>query len=298
MINKTLTTAKRFHFYQRERFPILLLALSLLPAVLSSGTIISVHPTIFQGVLALIASIAYLLHIRVIDEHRDFGHDNQHHKTRPIQNGSISKRELQYADIASIFLLIVIAYIAGSWALIIMAIMLVYSYLAGKEFFIGEKIRLHFFIYNSVNLVQMLLMQLFVYAIFANPFPFTTLVWAHFIFTTVGTIAFEFIRKLKRPGDDGTGKDTYTWYIGFANSLVIYSLLLLTNTALFFWITTLISPHIIYMFILSLILVLIAHFTIFVHWAKKTHLTDQLMQLSLLLLYGIYNIVIFLLLLK
>ncbi len=298
MIQNILAIIKRFDSYQRERFPIIVLIFSLLPAVLSSGVIISSHPTIFQGILALIASIAYLLHIRVIDEHRDFEHDNKHHKVRPIQNGTISKRELQYVDIVSMIILIVIAASAGFWALTIMTIMLAYSYLAGKEFFLGERIRLHFFIYNCVNLIQMLMMQLFVYAIFSDPFPFTTLIWAHFLFTTVGTIVFEFIRKLKRPGDDGTGKDTYTWYIGFRNSLIIYSSLLLTNTALFFWITTLISPHIIRMLVLSLILVSIAHLLILVHWIKKTHLTDQLMQLSLLLLYGIFNIVIFLLLLK
>jgi len=293
MIKKTLTIAKKFNSYQQERFPIIVLALSLFPAVLSSGVVISTNTTIVQGAIALIASLAYLLHIRIIDEHRDFGHDNQHHVTRPIQAGVISKRELQYIDIATIFILILIATSAGSWALVIMPIMLAYSYLAGKEFFIGDDIRRHFFIYNGINLVQMLLIQLFVYTVFANPFPFTILVWAHFLFTTVGTIIFEFVRKLKRPGDDGTGKDTYTWYLGFNNSIGIYSVLFLLNTALFFWIATLISPHVVTMLILSLALVATSYFTVFVHWIKKTHQTDQLMQLSFLLLYGTFNVVIY-----
>ena len=293
MIKKTLTVAKKFYSYQQERFPLIVLALSLFPAVLSSGAIISTNLTIFQGVSALVASLAYLLHIRVIDEHRDFGHDNAHHITRPVQSGVISKRELQYVDVVAVLLLIIIAAVVGVRAFIIVAIMLAYSYLAGREFFIGEDIRRHFFIYNGINLIQMLLMQLFVYAVFANPFPFSTLIWAHFLFTTVGTIIFEFVRKVKRPGDDGTGKDTYTWYLGFNNSLIIYSLLLLLNTLLFFWTAALISPHKISVLVFSLSLAGFAYLAVLVHWAKKTRQTDQLMQLSFLILYGIFNIAIY-----
>ncbi|MDP3697022.1 MAG: hypothetical protein Q8R55_03235 [Candidatus Taylorbacteria bacterium] len=267
--------------------------MSLFPAVLSSGVMVSANPTILQGSLALITSLAYLLHIRVIDEYRDFGHDNVHHTTRPVQSGIISKRELLYVDSTAVLLLVGIAAIAGSWALVMVAVMLAYSYLAGKEFFIGEDIRRHFFIYNGVNLVQMLLMQVFVYTIFADPFPFTTLVWLHFLFTTVGTIIFEFARKLKMPGDDGTGKDTYTWYLGFNNSLLIYSLFLSLNAMLFFWITTLITPHTMYALIFTVGLVATSYLTVLLHWVKKTRETDQLMQLSFLLLYGIFNIAIY-----
>lgn len=293
MIKKTLTVAKKFHSYQRERFPIIVLGLSLLPAALSSGAIVSANLTSLQVALALIASFAYLLHIRVIDEHRDFGHDNIHHVTRPIQVGVISKEELRYMDVLAVAFLIIIAVVAGLWALVVAVIMLVYSYLAGKEFFVGESIRRHFFIYNGINLIQMLLMQIFVYAIFANPIPLNSLVFAHFLFTTVGTIIFEFVRKLKRPGDDGTGKDTYTWYLGFNNSLIIYSLLLLLNTLLFFWIVALISPHKISLLGFSLSLAGFAYLAALMHWAKKTRQTGQLMQLSFLILYGIFNIAIY-----
>lgn len=293
MIKKTLTIAKKFHFYQRERFPIIVLALSLVPAVLSSGVIVSANPTLMQGAFALIASLAYLLHIRVIDEHRDFGHDNVHHTTRPVQSGVISKQELQYVDIAAVLILVGIAATALRWALIMVAVILAYSYLAGKEFFIGEKVRRYFFTYNGINLVQMLLMQIFVYTLFADPFPFTTLVWIHFLFTSMGTLVFEFVRKLKRPGDDGTGKDTYTWYLGFGNSLLVYSFLLSLNALLFFWIATLVTSHTIYALIFTVGLTLTAYLSAALHWVKRSRETDQLMQFSFLLLYGIFNIAIY-----
>ncbi len=109
MIQKTLTIAKRFNAYQRERFPIIVLAISLLPAVFSSAAVVSSHPTLLAGLGALLASVAYLLHIRVIDEHRDFEHDNQHHVGRPVQINTISKNELQIVDMVAVFFLIAIS---------------------------------------------------------------------------------------------------------------------------------------------------------------------------------------------
>src|SRR3989344_674725 len=246
-----LDTTRKFYSYQKERFPIAILGLSLIPAALSSGVIVSVNPTVIQVMLVVIASLAYLLHIRVI------------------------------------------AVIAGRSALITALIMLVYSFLAGREFFVGEKIRRRFFIYNGANLVQMLLMQLFVYSIFANPIPINTLIVIHFLFTTVGTIVFEFVRKLKIPGRDGTGKDTYTWYLGFNNAMAIYLFLVLLNSALFLKIAAMLSSHLTGLFIFSACAGLLVSFAVLIHWLKKTHKTDQLMQLSFLVMYGVFNLMIY-----
>lgn len=293
MIQKTFNVAKRFNAYQRERFPIIILAISLLPAIFSSAVIVSTHPTVLGGVAALLASVAYLLHIRVIDEHRDFEHDNHHHSNRPVQVNTISMNQLHRVDLVAVIILMAIAVMAGMRALIVMAIMLLYSYLAGKEFFVGERIRRHFFVYNAVNLVQMLLMQVFVYSIFSNSLQFSLIIGIHFLFTTVGSIVIEFVRKLKIPGDDGTGMDTYTWYFGFYKSLLIYSVLVLLNAVLFFWLSTAISSHIVGVLILTLCLLGYAYFGVILHWIKRTQRTSQMMQLSFLSMYGILNIVIY-----
>ena len=293
MIKKTLKISKKFYIYQKDRFPVFILAFSLFPAILSSGAITSSCPTFFEMSLALIASIAYLLHIRIIDEHRDFEHDNTHHIKRPVQAGVISKEELRYIDTLAVLILLGIGLSSGTSALVVVITMLGYSYLAGKEFFIGEKIRKYFFTYNAVNLFQMLLMQVFVYAIFANPLQVNKLLIAHFLFTTIGTIVFEFVRKLKIPGDDGSGKDTYTWYLGFKRSIVIYQILLLLNSLLFFWVATFISSNVVMLTSFAVGMVLLASLSTLIHSIKKTRQTDQLMQLSFLLLYGVFNIAIY-----
>ncbi len=293
MTKQISTITRRFYSYQKERFPMIILALSLFPAILSSGAIVATHPSILKALLAVLASIAYLLHIRVIDEHRDFHHDNTHHVSRPIQTGLISKKELGKIDILSIAILLGVALVSGVYATGVALFMLFYSYLAGKEFFIGEKIRKYFFFYNAINLVQMLLMQIFVYLIFTNNLSLNTLLITHFLFTTVGTIIFEFVRKVKIPGDDGTGKDTYTWHLGFGNSIVIYIILALANVFLFLRVTNLISTHHFTWLIFAGLLVIILISQAVIHWVKKKRLTDQLLQLSFLLSYGILNLIIY-----
>ncbi len=289
--------AKHFYLYQKKRFPIFILALSLFPAILSSGAVVTSYPAIPAALMALVASIAYLLHIRVIDEHRDFHHDNIHHTDRPVQAGLISRKELEVIDMLSIAVLLLVAIVSGVYACILAIIMLFYSYLAGREFFIGEKIRKYFFFYNAINLAQMLLMQLFVYVIFVSTVSFSRLVLMHFLFTTVGTVTFEFMRKLKVPGEDGSGQDTYTWHLGFGASIIIYIILTLTNILLFLRVIALIaSPSftwLIFSGFLSMILMFLALF----HWLKKKHFTDQLLQMSFLLSYAILNLIIYFLIL-
>jgi hypothetical protein len=292
-MRRFVAATKKFYAYQKERFPIVILGLSLLPAALSSAVIVSTHSTAMQITSAVIASLAYLLHIRIIDEHRDFEHDNMHHAVRPIQTGIISKEELRYVDIIAIAVLLFIALTAGYTALIIAGLMLGYAYFAGKEFFVGEKIRNHFFVYNGVNLVQMLLMQLFVYSIFAGFLPFNQLVILHFLFTTTGTVIFELVRKLKIPGEDGTGRDTYTYYIGFNTAMIIYLLLIIFNASIFFTIVSQLAEPMSLVPSISLFVTLLAFISVSVHWIKKAKLTDQLMQLSFLSLYGLFNLVIY-----
>ena len=290
---QTTPLIRRLYVYQKERFPLAVLGLSLFPAILSSGAIVASHPAVPNAVFVLVASVAYLLHIRVIDEQRDFAHDSIHHHDRPVQTGLISHAELRGINICSIGILIGIALISGGNALLVAFAMLCYSSIAGRDFFLGERIRKHFFLYNGINLVQMLLMQLFVYVFFTNALPWGPLFYTHAAFTTVGTILFEFIRKLKIPGSDGTGKDTYTSHMGFHRAMIVYLLLIMLQLILFAGVINLLSaqsmPWLIFSLSVGTVLVSIA----IGHWIHRKRFTDQLLQLSVLLSYGVLNLVLY-----
>lgn len=284
----------KFYLYQKDRFPILLLLLSLLPVTLSSAAVVSMaKPNSLHLLLALLTSIAYLLHIRIVDEHRDFHHDSTHHKDRPVQTGIISLEELRKIDLIMVFAMLAIAFFSSIYSFGISVVLLIYTFFAGKEFFLGEKIRGHFFLYNTVNLVQMFLLQILVYSFFTKTFSIHSLVITHFLFTGVGAVMFEFLRKIKTLDTESTGKDTYTWYFGFTNSIVIYMFLALINVFLFFKVIDAISAQSGIWLLFSCFFAIIFLLSAVIHWFGKKRTTDQLFQLSFLLMYSFFNIVIY-----
>lgn len=287
------TDLKRFYTYQNIRFPIIILVLSLLPAILSTTSVLNITPSLLKITGGVIASLLYLLHIRVTDEQRDFYHDSKHHKLRPLQTGQVSLKELRVVDVYAVTIFLVIAMLAGTYSFLLGLLMLSFSYLVGKEFLIREKIRQHFFIYNSINTVQTFIMQLFVYSFFAGYVPSTTLVAVHFIFTSIGTIIFEFTRKIKTPGMDGTGKDTYTWYLGFNKAVIIYIAFIFFITICFYQIMAITTGQNTLWLIISIILFGIACLIALIHLIKKTIETERLMQLSFVVVYAIFNLTIY-----
>jgi len=289
-----LTTTKNFYLYQKERFPIVVLGLSFLPAILSSGAVIATQIELKFVLVALVVSIAYLLHVRIIDEFRDYGHDLKHHKDRPVSTGVITLKELKVIDWLAIVAVSVASLYSSPEALLIAVAMLLYSYFARKEFFLGMQFRRHFYLYNAVNLVQMLLLQILVYTIASPSFSLTLLAIVHFLFTATGTVIFEFLRKVKSPGQDGTGKDTYTWFLGLNKALLIYATFAILIILLFVKAMFLVQTAITYWIPISIALVMGTFSTLLIHKIRKEEKTNQLMQLSFMVMYGSFNILLFL----
>ena len=185
--------------YQKKRFPIFILLLSLIPATLSSYAVSSNNFNLSLAMGALLISILYLLHIRLIDERRDFLHDSKYHKDRPIQRGIISNSELKVVDFVATLLVILLTVLINIHALPFLITLLVYSYFAEKEFFL-KKMRQYFILYNSLNIVQMFLLQILIYNVISAHIQLNQLIIFHFIFTCLGTIIFEFLRKTNAAG--------------------------------------------------------------------------------------------------
>lgn len=293
-MTELLATTKNFYLYQRERFPVIILGLSFLPAILSSGAVVTGHVQLEFVVVSLIVSIAYLLHVRIIDEFRDFEHDIEHHKERPVSMGRITLNELRTIDWIAVVTLILLAIYIGLGALLMVFAMLFYSYIARNEFFLGLQFRQHFYIYNAVNLIQMLLLQILVYTIASESFSFNLLILVHFLFTSTGTVIFEFLRKVKIPGQDGTGQDTYTWFLGFNNALLIYVTLVIVNVFLFVKAMFLIQSTGMYWPTIASLLIIGVFSTLSLHKLRQKEKTSQLMQLLFMVMYAGFNILLFL----
>lgn len=285
--------AKKFYYYQKIRFPLLILIVSLFPVILSSVAIVGVKSSLPSIISALFLSIFYLLHIRIGDEHRDFEHDNLHHKNRPIQKGLISLADLDRVDVFATTLFILLLVFFGLSAFIFGLFMLAFTYVAKKEFFLAEKLRSHFFLYNFINLIQTALLQVLIYIIFAGKVPLTYLVAFHFTFTFIGTLIFEFIRKIYIPGTDGTGKDTYTWYLGFDKAIFVYTIMAFLDLLLFFQIAMLFSINKDLWLSLSFVLFVVLLVFALLNRNRKILQFNQLMQLSFVLTYSGLNLAIY-----
>ncbi len=285
----------KFYVYQNERFPLIVLAISLLPAVLSSSVIVESAASVPKIGLTVLIAILYLLHVRLLDDRRDFLHDNKFHKDRPVQMGIISKKELISIDILIVPLLVLLALLSGPLALLLMLLLISFSYFAEQNFHIGSFLSRHFFLYNLLNTCQTIGLQIFIYFFLNSKLEINNLLFLHFLFTCLGTLVFEFARKVKRPGKDGSGKDTYTHFLGFRKSIFAYLFLCCINLSIFLAIATIIakdSSGIVVGTILAAILIL---GTSIFHLKKKEAYSEKIMQLSFILSYAVCNLVIFLL---
>ena len=288
------TAVKNFYGYQKERFPIVILGLSFLPAILSSGAVISSSATFEFVALALTLSLAYLLHVRIIDEFRDYTHDKEHHKDRPLSVGTITMQELRIIDYIAITFFVGFAAYASTQALLVAAVMLLYSFGASKEFFLGPTFKKHFYLYNAVNLVQMLLLQVLVYIIAKETFSVTAVIFLHFLFTSTGTIIFEFLRKVKSPGKDGTGQDTYTWFLGHGTAVAVYAVFAAINILLFSKLMTVTQTTSLYWVPVVGVLAMATLGSALLHHFQKKERSNQLMQLLFMVMYGSFNVLLFL----
>ena len=141
----------------------------------------------------------------------------------------------------------------------------------------------------------MIILQVYIYAFFSKGFYFNTLITTHFLFIITGTLIFEFLRKVKTPESEGTGKDTYSWHMGFGRSIMVYLLFVFLNAFLFFKIVASISSGLEMLLLVSLSFIIITSLCAYLNWTKRNNTTTQLLQLISLLSYGSFNIIIYLL---
>lgn len=292
--SKSPSLIHKLYIYQEKRFPIVFLMLSIFPVILSSAVIVTQGKiNLLQVFLAFIASLCYFLHIRIIDDFRDFDHDNLCHRDRPVQAGIISLDELRKVDFIMILVFLIISIFSNLYSLILAVLLLIYTYFARNDFFMSKKIRKYFYLYNVINLFQMIILQIFIYLFFSKSLYFNSLLAFHFFFIITGTLIFEFLRKLKTPELEGTGKDTYSWYMGFGKAIIFYLLLFFLNTFLFFKIInfTYIDLNI-FMFVLLFFILLSLLFS-YLFWIKKSDNMNKMLQIISLSSYGLFNMIIY-----
>jgi len=283
---------KSFNIYQKERFPLAVLVFTITAIALSSSAVTHSRLNIGLFVGAFLAGLFYMFHIRVIDEVRDNAHDTTYHTHRPIPRGAISLRELKIMDGIGVAGFLIIALLFGKLTFLLAIVSLAYTFLAGKEFFLGERIRSRFFIYNAVNIVQLVLLQFFVYSLFSHVWYKHDQVWIHLLFIFVNALLIEILRKVKIKPEESVGHDTYSWHIGFDRALLVSLLFVFMSYGTFLWLlfTSGFSPL---AFSISAFFMIVCVLSFFGHSHSKNKKSENYLYGSTLLLYIALNVLIY-----
>ena len=281
---------KRFNIYQKERFQIAILIFTTISVVLSSaavvlepGEVLSNHTV--RIFIALITSLLFMFHIRVLDEYKDYNFDTTYHKNRPVQRGLISLKELLTLNIIGLIILFSINVIASTKATIFLLFAFGYTLIAGKEFFIKNWIRKRFFLYNFVNLLQLLFLQFYLYSIIEPNFSLSNpILSVHFVFVLFNVGLLEFARKLKTKTEENEAQDTYSSKIGIKKASMMYASICLTVFGLFTYMLFQINNNI-SLFLLGLISLNLAIFSIIYYSSEKYRNASIILQIFAALYY-------------
>ena len=230
---------KRFYEFQKERLQLEVLIFTTSAVVLSSIAVsLPLGENIFsfwkEIIVSFVTLLLFMFHIRVLDEHKDYEFDSKYHKDRPIQRGLISLKELLVLDIIGLIIIFALNIFFPVRATIFLLITLGYTLLAGNEFFMKRWIRKKFFLYNFLNLLQLLFLQFYLYSLIDPKFSFQNILLSvHFVFVLFNVGIIEFARKLKAKSEETDAKDTYSSRLGIRKSVIVYILLCFSVYGLF-----------------------------------------------------------------
>lgn len=220
--------------YIKARFPIFPAFLfSLGYAALAIGSSLSDNfwiNNLTQGLKTLLSLtflfFFFLLKQRIIDEFRDEKHDLKNFPSRPLPQGLISKNQLIILGLPVFFLELLLSFILGFYN--IYFLILVYTFLMAREFFMPRWLDRHFTIYFLIHEMIFLLFGIYFISV-ANHFtPPISIKFLQTIFILIATpMNIEIIRKFS-PRFDSKGitvADTYSSVWGRKNTLIILAAL-------------------------------------------------------------------------
>jgi 4-hydroxybenzoate polyprenyltransferase len=281
---------KSFFKYQQERFPVLFLGLVSLSGVVGTSAVLGNHNWI-TVIFGTLVTITFLFHVRVIDEIRDFEHDTEFHPDRPIQKKLISIKELKILRAISLVIFFGISIIFSLETFVFAGYLFLYSSLAGRDFFCSKKIKKYFFLYNLLNMIQLIGLQLVVYTMFKWNHSFSPIILAHITIVFLLSALLEIVRKIKLKENETLGKDTYSSRLGYGGSIILFAINFILIILPLLYILFLVGkiPSI----IIPLFVCFLGLYGSLMHFVKKTKLTENIINLLSFVYYLTINIVLY-----
>jgi 4-hydroxybenzoate polyprenyltransferase len=215
---------KNFWAYLQERFPpqangVLIASYFTANFLLAYGTMLQRNeplPLSWRFPAGCLVLLFMFFHMRVIDEHKDYEQDRIVHPKRVLSRGLVTLAQLRRIGLAVIFIELAFSYLFGFPAFLMCLVLLVFSWLIYKEFYIGEALKRHLLANAFLHLIIMPIYSLFVFALATDEFPWSApmpmLLYA-WVSYGVG-FAYEIARKTRAPVDERPGLITYSSAMG------------------------------------------------------------------------------------
>ncbi len=221
----------RWWIYQKERFPLaahtpVIAALSFAAVGYSAlareaGSL----PGWRQTLVAFATSFLFFLQLRLADEFKDFDEDRRYRPYRPIPRGLIKLRELAFVWGGCIGLQLLLALWLSSRLLPLLGVVWAYQMMMSKEFFVRGWLKQHAIVYMVTHMVIMPLIFLYASAcdwIAAGYMrPSRGVAWMAVANFSNGMV-IEMGRKIRAPGDEEHGVETYSLLWGRRNSVLAW----------------------------------------------------------------------------
>jgi hypothetical protein len=232
-------TGNRWWVYQRERFP--LATHGLLIAVFACSTVsfsllargVARVPPLPALVVAVLSAFGFFVQMRIADEFKDAADDARYRPYRPVPRGLVTLRELGHV---ALFVALVQAALA-LWLSprLLPLLLLVWGYLLlmTREFFVPRWLRAHPITYMWTHMLILPMIDLYATACdwrvagVAAPTGLAALLAVSFC----NGFGLEIGRKVRAPGDEETGVETYTALWGRPRAIAAWcGVLLVTAT--------------------------------------------------------------------
>lgn len=232
---------RRWGWYLAERFPVIAHGLLILSFYSSNQFLAHAltepgHPMRYDlsSLLGSITMFLLFLQLRVFDDHKDYARDCQHYPDRLLSRGIVTLVDLKWLAVLTLLGQFCCALLRGPAALAAVATVNVFSFLMLKEFFAGEFLQKRFLLYASTHMLIIPLMAMMVFSFATDRFPWEAPLW-YWVYSTVGYfVAFnwEISRKIRTPGEEVEGIDSYTKRFGTYGAAYAVLLIRLIDTAL------------------------------------------------------------------
>lgn len=220
---------RRFLAWLNERFPV---ANAILTFVLFTAAILfsrlltgQADVPIQVGAVDFIPFLAYygfFFMLRVFDEHKDYELDCHNHPERILQSGLITLTDLKVLGALAIIGQGVVSAWLDGWTLGTVLsgwlVVIIWSSLMAKEFFIGEWLSQRLVLYALSHMVVMPMGLIWVVSMGSPGAALPPIVYVLAGFAFISGFTFEIARKIKTPEDERDTIDSYTKIFGTAGA--------------------------------------------------------------------------------